>query len=50
MELLFEAIPLERVSTSLTINATAAILLCLYVNRRTQAGRRPAPALRHGAK
>ncbi len=31
MELLFEAIPLERVSTSLTINATAAILLCLYV-------------------
>ena len=31
MELLFEGIPLERVSTSLTINATAAILLCLYV-------------------
>ena len=31
MELLFEGIPLERVSTSMTINATAAILLCLYV-------------------
>jgi methylmalonyl-CoA mutase, N-terminal domain len=31
METLFEGIPLERVSTSMTINATAAILLCLYV-------------------
>jgi methylmalonyl-CoA mutase N-terminal domain/subunit len=31
MELLFDQIPLERVSTSMTINATAAILLCLYV-------------------
>ena len=31
MELLFEQIPLDRVSTSMTINATAAILLALYV-------------------
>jgi methylmalonyl-CoA mutase N-terminal domain/subunit len=31
METLFDSIPLERVSTSMTINATAAILLCLYV-------------------
>ena len=31
METLFEQIPLESVSTSMTINATAAILLCLYV-------------------
>ena len=31
MEALFDNIPLERVSTSMTINATAAILLCLYV-------------------
>jgi methylmalonyl-CoA mutase, N-terminal domain len=31
MQKLFEAIPLENVSTSMTINATAAILLCLYV-------------------
>jgi methylmalonyl-CoA mutase, N-terminal domain len=31
METLFHEIPLERVSTSMTINATAAILLCLYV-------------------
>src|SRR5262249_45215373 len=31
METLFEGIPLEKVSTSMTINATASILLCLYV-------------------
>jgi methylmalonyl-CoA mutase, N-terminal domain len=31
MEALFDGIPLERVSTSMTINSTAAILLCLYV-------------------
>jgi methylmalonyl-CoA mutase N-terminal domain/subunit len=31
METLFQGIPLERVSTSMTINSTAAILLALYV-------------------
>jgi methylmalonyl-CoA mutase, N-terminal domain len=31
MQTLFDQIPLETVSTSMTINATAAILLCLYV-------------------
>jgi methylmalonyl-CoA mutase N-terminal domain/subunit len=31
METLFDNIPLEKVSTSMTINATAATLLCLYV-------------------
>jgi methylmalonyl-CoA mutase N-terminal domain/subunit len=31
MEQLFEGIPLDRVSTSMTINATAPILLALYV-------------------
>jgi methylmalonyl-CoA mutase N-terminal domain/subunit len=31
MALLFDAIPLDRVSTSMTINATAVILLSLYV-------------------
>jgi len=31
MELLFDAIPLDLVSTSMTINATAATLLALYV-------------------
>ncbi|HEY7342642.1 MAG TPA: methylmalonyl-CoA mutase family protein [Ktedonobacterales bacterium] len=31
MRALFEGIPLERVSTSMTINATASILLALYI-------------------
>lgn len=31
METLFDQIPLDQVSSSMTINATAAILLCLYV-------------------
>ncbi len=31
MEILFDGIPLERVSTSMTINAPAAVLLALYV-------------------
>jgi methylmalonyl-CoA mutase N-terminal domain/subunit len=31
MERLFESIPLDRVSTSMTINATAAILMAMYI-------------------
>jgi methylmalonyl-CoA mutase N-terminal domain/subunit len=31
MAALFEAIPLDRASTSMTINSTASILLCLYI-------------------
>jgi len=31
MEQLFEAIPLDKVSTSMTINATAAVLLAMYI-------------------
>jgi len=31
MEALLDGIPLDRVTTSMTINATAAVLLCLYV-------------------
>ena len=31
MEALFDGIPLDRVSTSMTINATASILLALYI-------------------
>ncbi|HEY6464718.1 MAG TPA: methylmalonyl-CoA mutase family protein [Candidatus Acidoferrales bacterium] len=31
MQILFDGIPLDRVSTSMTINSTAAILLALYV-------------------
>ncbi len=38
METLFDGIPLESVSTSMTINATAAILLALYVAVAKQQG------------
>ena len=38
MQTLFDGIPLERVSTSMTINATAAILLALYVAVAKQQG------------
>ena len=31
MELLFDKIPLDKVSTSMTINSTAAILLAMYI-------------------
>ncbi len=31
MEILFDAIPLDKVSTSMTINSTAAILLTMYI-------------------
>jgi len=42
MEVLFEGIPLDRVSTSMTINATAAVLLCMYVAVGEQQGVPPA--------
>jgi methylmalonyl-CoA mutase N-terminal domain/subunit len=31
VETLFDGIPLEKITTSMTINSTAAILLCMYV-------------------
>jgi len=31
MEILFNSIPLDKVSTSMTCNSTAAILLCMYI-------------------
>ena len=31
MEVLFEGIPLDRVSTSMTINAPAAVIFCMYL-------------------
>ena len=34
METLFNGIPLEKISTSMTINATAPILLAFYTNHR----------------
>ncbi|TMB84111.1 MAG: methylmalonyl-CoA mutase, partial [Chloroflexi bacterium] len=42
MELLFEGIPLDRVSSSMTINATAAILLALYETVGRRQGTDPA--------
>src|SRR5258706_6187310 len=38
MEDLLDGLPLDRVSTSMTINSTAAILLCLYVATAKQRG------------
>lgn len=38
MERLFDQLPLERVSTSMTINATAHILLALYLGVATRRG------------
>src|SRR5579863_6905674 len=38
MQTLFDGIPLQRVSTSMTINSTAAILLALYVAVARQQG------------
>jgi len=42
METVFEGIPLDRVSTSMTINATAAILLAMYVAVARKQGVSPA--------
>jgi methylmalonyl-CoA mutase N-terminal domain/subunit len=38
MRRLLRGLPLERISTSMTINATAAVLLCLYVTVAEEAG------------
>jgi methylmalonyl-CoA mutase, N-terminal domain len=42
METLFDGIPLDKVSTSMTINSTAAILLALYVGVANKQGVAPA--------
>ena len=42
MEALFDRIPLDRVSTSMTINATASILLALYIAVAKKQGVDPA--------
>lgn len=42
METLFDGIPLDKVSTSMTINATAAILLALYIAVGKKQGVAPA--------
>ena len=41
MEVLFHGIPLDKVSTSMTINATASILLALYVATAKKQGVEP---------
>ena len=38
MEALFDSIPLDKVSTSMTINATATVLLCLYITAAKRQG------------
>ncbi len=38
MKVLFEAIPLDRVSTSMTINATAMVILAMYIAVAEEAG------------
>jgi len=42
MEILFQDIPLDKVSTSMTINATAAILLAMYITLGKKQGVEPA--------
>jgi methylmalonyl-CoA mutase N-terminal domain/subunit len=41
MEALFQKIPLDRVSTSMTINSTASVLLCLYIAAAKRQGASP---------
>ncbi len=38
METLFDGIPMDRVSTSMTINATASLLLCFYIGAAKKQG------------
>ncbi len=47
METLFAGIPLGEVSTSMTINATAPILLALYVAAAEKQGVDAVEGLRH---
>jgi methylmalonyl-CoA mutase N-terminal domain/subunit len=41
MEVLFDGIPLDKVSTSMTTNAPASILLCMYIAVAEKQGVRP---------
>ena len=41
MDILFKDIPLDKVSTSMTINSTAAILLCMYIASAKRQGINP---------
>ena len=50
MQRLFDGINLEKISTSMTINATASILLALYIAVAKRTGRRVRQALGHRAE
>ena len=50
MRTLFDAIPLDEMNTSMTINATAAWLLALYVAVAEEQGADVVKAARHGAE
>ncbi|NHM25744.1 methylmalonyl-CoA mutase family protein [Desulfofundulus sp. TPOSR] len=41
MEILFDGIPLDKVSTSMTINAPAAVIWCMYIATGEKQGVRP---------
>ena len=42
MKVLFDGIPLDKISTSMTINSTAAILLAMYITAAREQGVEPA--------
>ena len=48
MEAMFDGIPLDEVSTSMTINAPAAVLVAMYYVACERQGRDPAQHPRHG--
>ncbi len=48
MQTLMAGIPMDQVSTSMTINGPAPILLAFYIACGESAGRRPEAAARHG--
>ena len=50
MQRLFDGINLEKISTSMTINATASILLALYIAVAKRTGAEVRQAFRHGAE
>ena len=50
METLFDGIPLDRISTSFTINSTAAILLAMYLRGGRAAGRAAGEDHRHDSE
>ena len=49
MEVIFKGIPLDKVSTSMTINAPAAVLTCMYAATAMKKGVALAAAQGHGA-